>query len=172
LACQTAQGGDVAKLSITLMRVDLSGDQFPAQRPAAKAGPIEQVGGGIATDFNAVLEQALSQLQWFEIRPTHALIGRAAGAVHFENLLQNRLQQRFALGNRRSTTAGPAHSLGVSARALRVLRIVVAHLLQLAYPGVDRTSTHAQHPCYIGHATVTDLQRLDCTIAAPMIFRQ
>jgi hypothetical protein len=137
----------VAKLSITRLRVDLSGDQFLAQRPAAKAGPIEQVSGGIATDFNAVRRQPPRQLQWLEVRPAHALIGRTAGAMHLENLLQRQLQQRFSLGERRSTTAGPAHSPGVSARALLVLRILVAHPLQFTYPGVDRTSTHAQYPC-------------------------
>ena len=162
----------MTKLSITRLRVDLSGDQFFTQCPATKAGLIKQSGGGIATDFNAALKQALRQLHWLEVCPAHALIGRTASAVYIENLLQSRLQQRLALGDRRSTSAGPARSLGVSAGALRVLRIVVAHLLQLAYPRVDRTATHAQHPCNIGYAAITNLQRLDRGIAAPMIFRQ
>jgi hypothetical protein len=42
LASQAAQGGDVAKLSITLVRVDVTVDQLFTQRAVAKAGLMDQ----------------------------------------------------------------------------------------------------------------------------------
>jgi hypothetical protein len=67
LACQASKGGNVTKLAITRLRVDLSGDRFFTPCPATKAGLIKQSGGGIATDFNAALKQALRQLHWLEV---------------------------------------------------------------------------------------------------------
>jgi hypothetical protein len=81
LASQAAQRGDIANLSITLVRVGVSGAQFLTQRAAAKAGLIEQGGGGIATDVNAVLQQPLRQPQRLEVGPAHTLTGPTAGAL-------------------------------------------------------------------------------------------
>ena len=87
----------------------------------------------------------MGQLQRFEIGPAHPLVGRTAGTVGLEHLVQGRLQLRFALGDRLTAAAGAAHPLGIAARALRMVRVVLAPLLQLANPGVDRASTHPQH---------------------------
>ena len=49
---------------------------------------------------------------------------------------------------------------------------VLAHRLQFANPGVDRSPAHAQGPCDIGDTAETDLQRFDTGIATPMVLRQ
>ena len=55
---------------------------------------------------------------------------------------------------------------------LRRRALAGVHRLELANPGVDRASTHAQHPRDIGDPAATNLQRLDRGIAAPVILGQ
>ncbi len=121
LVRQATQGGNVAELLVTLPGVDAAGDQFLAQRPAAKAGAIQQLSRRIAAAFKAALEQFLLQLQRFQVVPAHTLIGGTAGTVGIEYIVQRRRQQRLAFGDRRPTAAGPSHPLGVAARALRMI---------------------------------------------------
>jgi len=89
-----------------------------------------------------------------------------------EDVLEGLLQTRLAAGRLRAPATRSADTLAVATGTAWRLVVVLAHRLQFPNPGVDRSPAHAQDPCDGGDPTETDLQRLDTSVATPMILRQ
>jgi hypothetical protein len=167
-----AQRVDVAELLVALLWIDVTGDELLAQGPAAIAGPLQELRGGVAADLKAAPQQRASQLHRLEIGPHDARIGGAAGAVRLENVVEGVLQTRLALGHLRSPAARAADAPGVAAGPTGRRAAVLVHRIELANPGVDRAPAHPQHLRNVGDPAATDLQCLDRRVAAPVVLRQ
>jgi hypothetical protein len=163
---------DVAKLLVALLRVDMAGDQRLAQGTTTKTRSLQERRGRVAADLVATMEQFVRHSHRFQMRPTDAFVGGTAGAVHFENLFEHLLQSRLALRYLRSASPGSSDTFLIATGTARMVGVVVAHRLQFANPGVDRSPAHAQDPRHISNAAEADLQRFDRGVAAPVVLRQ
>ena len=169
---EAPQRGDMAKLLVTRLGINLAGDQLLAQGPSPKAGLCQQSRRRVATDRHAQDHQFLGQLHGLQIGPTHPRIGRTPRTVGLQHLAERLAQDRFVFIERRSTAAGTPDARGAPTRALRMIGVAVAHLFQLANPGIERAPTHPQHPGDIGDPAEANLQCLNRGVAAAMVLRQ
>jgi hypothetical protein len=166
------QGIDMTKLLVTFHGIDVAGDQLLTQGTTPITRPIQESCGRVATNLITALDQLSRQLHRFEIRPTHGIVGGAAGTVRFKHVFDRLLQPRLTFGHLRPATTGASDTLVIAARTPRMVGIVVAHGLQLANPCVDCSPTHTQHPRHVSDAAETDLQCLDRRVAAAVILWQ
>jgi hypothetical protein len=143
-------------------------------RAAAPAAPdgLRLTEIGHLADLVAALDQFVSQLHGLEIGPANLRVCRTAGAVRLKDVLESFRQAHLALDGLRTSAAAPANAGGIATGPARRTPAVLAHRLQFANPGVDRSPAHAQGPCDIGDTAETDLQRFDTSIATPMVLRQ
>jgi hypothetical protein len=135
-------------------------------------GPIQVGRCRVAADLIATTRPLLRQLHRFQIRPTDPFVGGVAGAVRFEDLFGHLLEPRLAFCCLGTARPGPSDTCLTAAGTLRMVGVIVAHRLQRANPRVARSPAHAQHPRHLSDAAKTDLQRLDCSVAAPVVPRQ